>query len=154
VFGLVVGAFGELSPAFCELANAIARVLTLKHLSYFACRKDHAFEMHKQSMMRFWRLTAQRGWARLILYRPDALAHCSAATMHGNASGHVDDAAENIKTSYTLATGTVPLTAPASAGAVVVHEFLWCVFQCVSCCRISLNYPPFGGMNTSAYNKA
>jgi hypothetical protein len=95
VLGLVVGTFGELSPAFYELANDIARVRALKHLSYFAGRKDHAFEMHKQSIMRFWGLTAQRGWARLILGRLGALAHGSAATTHGNAAGHVDDTAEH-----------------------------------------------------------
>ena len=93
MLGLVVGAFGELSPAFYELANAIARARALKHLSYFACRKDHAFEMHKQSIIRFWGLTAQRGWARLILDRLDALGHGSAATTHGNAAGRFDDAA-------------------------------------------------------------
>jgi hypothetical protein len=54
----------------------------LKHLFYFACRKDHTFEIHKQSIMRFWSLTAQRGWARLILERLDALAHSSAATTY------------------------------------------------------------------------
>ena len=36
VLGLVVGAFGELSSAFYELANAVARARALKHLSYFA----------------------------------------------------------------------------------------------------------------------
>ena len=51
--------------------------------------------MHKQSIVRLWGLTAQRGWPRLILDRPDALAHGSAATTHGNAAGHVDDAAEH-----------------------------------------------------------
>ena len=83
------------NTAFYELANAIARVRALKHLSYFACRKDHAFEMHKQSIVRLWGLTAQRGWARLILDRLDALVHGSVATTHGNAAGHVDDAAEH-----------------------------------------------------------
>ena len=83
----MAGAFGELSPAFCELA--------LKHLSYFACRKDHAFEMRKLSIVPLWGLTAQRGWARLILDRLDALVHDSAATTHGRASSHADDAAEH-----------------------------------------------------------
>ena len=49
--------------------------------------------MHKQSIIRFWGLTAQRGWARLILDRLDALGHGSAATTHGNAAGRFDDAA-------------------------------------------------------------
>jgi hypothetical protein len=93
VLGLVVSAFGELSPAFYELANAIARVRALKHLSYFACRKDRACEMHKQPIIRLQGLTAQRGWPCLIPDRLDALV--SAAPTHGNAAGHVDDAAEN-----------------------------------------------------------
>ena len=58
-------------------------------------RKDHAFEMHKQSIVRLWGLTAQRGWAHLILDRLGALVHGSAATIHGNVAGHVDDAAEH-----------------------------------------------------------
>jgi hypothetical protein len=96
--GLVVAAFGELSPAFYELANAIERVRALTHLSYFACRKDHALEMNKQSAM------------RLILGRLGALVRGSAATTHGNAAGNVDD---------------TQVAASASAGAVVVHEFRW-----------------------------
>jgi hypothetical protein len=52
----------------------------------------------------------------------------------------------NITASSTLTTGTAPLTAPASAGAVVAHEFLWCVLECVFCCGLSLNHPPFGGV--------
>ena len=90
---LVVGAFCELSPAFYEHANAIVRVRALKSLSYFACRKGHAFEMHMQSIIRLGGLTAQRGWVRLILNRLDALANGSAATTNENA---------NIITSSTL----------------------------------------------------
>jgi hypothetical protein len=83
VFGLVVsqvvGAFSELSPAFSSSqtpqCKRLLRVWALKYLSYFARRKDHAFEMHMQSLVRFWGLTAQRGWARLILLRLDAIAH-------------------------------------------------------------------------------
>jgi hypothetical protein len=56
--------------------------------------------MEKQSIMRFWDLTAQRGWACLILDRLDALVHGSAATTHGNAAGHVDDAAEHYNFLY------------------------------------------------------
>jgi hypothetical protein len=95
VLGLVVGACSELSPAFCELENAIARVRALKDLSYFACKKDHAIEMHKQPHHALLGSYSQRGWARLILDRLDALAHGSAATTRGNAAGHVGDAAEH-----------------------------------------------------------
>ena len=52
-------------------------------------------KMHKQSIVRLWGLTAQRGWARLILDHLDALVHGSAATTQGNAAGYVDDAAEH-----------------------------------------------------------
>ena len=51
--------------------------------------------MHKKYIIRFWRLTTQRGWAHLILDRLGALVHGSSATTHGNAAGHVDDAAEH-----------------------------------------------------------
>ena len=39
VLGLLVGAFRELFPAFFELANAIAQVRALKHLSHFSCEQ-------------------------------------------------------------------------------------------------------------------
>ena len=45
----MVGAFGELFLAFYELANAIARVLALRHFYYSACKKDQNFEMRKLS---------------------------------------------------------------------------------------------------------
>ena len=45
----------------------------------------------------------------------------------------------NITTSSTLITEIAPLKAPAVASAVVMHEFLWCVFQCDSFCGLSLN---------------
>ena len=41
-----------------------------------------------------------------------------------------------IITSFTLTMGKAPLTVPASAGAVVVHEVFWCVLQSVSCCGL------------------
>ena len=74
--------------------------ITLKHLSYFACRKHHALEVHKRSILRLWSLTAQQGWARLILDRLDALAHGSAATTHEKAPGRFDDAAEHYNIIY------------------------------------------------------
>jgi hypothetical protein len=52
-------------------------------------------EIQKQSIICLWGLTAQRGWARLIHDRLDALVHNSVAPTHGNAAGHVDDAAEH-----------------------------------------------------------
>ena len=80
---------------------------TSKHLSYFACRKDLALIMHKLAIVRFWGLTAKRDWARLTLDRLDALAPGSAATTHGGAAGHIDDAAEHYNFFYPyVTTGT------------------------------------------------
>jgi hypothetical protein len=112
----------SLPPDFSELANAIEPVQAMKHLSYSACRNDLAFGIPKHPIMRLWGLIAQRSWARLVLDRLDALAHGSAATTHINAAGHVDDAAEHFKFLY----------------AAVVHEFLWHMLQCVSCCGLIL----------------
>ena len=69
VSGLVLGAFGELSTDCYSLAYAIARVKAIKYLSYFNIKPQDALALHKQAVLRLWGLTAQRGWARLILNR-------------------------------------------------------------------------------------
>ena len=69
VSGLVLGAFGELSTDCYSLAYAIARVKATKYLSYFNIKPQGALALHKQAVLRLWGLTAQRGWARLILNR-------------------------------------------------------------------------------------
>ena len=69
VSGLVLGAFGELSTDCYSLAYAMARVKAIKYLSYFDIKLQGALALHKQAVLRLWGLTAQRGWARLILNR-------------------------------------------------------------------------------------
>ena len=69
VSGLVLGAFGELSADCYSLAYAISRVKATKYMSYFDIKPQDALALHKQAVLRLWGLTAQRGWARLILNR-------------------------------------------------------------------------------------
>jgi len=69
----VLGAFGELSTDCYSLAYAIARVKAIKYLSYFDIKLQDALALHKQAVLRLWGLTAQRGWARLILNPPRVL---------------------------------------------------------------------------------
>ena len=95
-------------------------------LSARAPTEDHlalksSFEMHKQPIVRLWGLTAQRGWARIILDRLDALAHGSAGAPT-EMPPVMSMTPPNTITSLTLTMGKAPLTVPASAGAVVVHE--------------------------------
>ena len=66
---------------------AIARVNAARVLSFWEMPPKHALALCKQRTLRFWGLTAQRGWARLILDRfhdlvllpdnPSATAHDS-----------------------------------------------------------------------------
>jgi hypothetical protein len=87
VVGLVLGAFGELSTSCYSLCTAIARVNAARVLSFWEMPPKHALALCKQKILRFWGLTAQRGWARLILDRfhdlvllpdnPSATAHDS-----------------------------------------------------------------------------
>ena len=39
----------------------------IKYLTYFDIKLQDALALHKQAVLRFWGLTAQRGWARLVL---------------------------------------------------------------------------------------
>jgi hypothetical protein len=69
VIGLVMGAFGELSSSCYALATAIARVHAARLTSYYHMDHAKALSLAKQKIIRFWGLTAHRGWARLILNR-------------------------------------------------------------------------------------
>ena len=97
--------------------------------------------MHKQPIVRFWVLTAQRGWARFILGRVDALV--SAASARGNAAGHVDSVAGQRSFFYpNHGNGTVNSAGFGWRGNVL--KFLWCMFLCLSCCELSLDNPHSG----------
>jgi hypothetical protein len=67
VVGLVLGAFGELSTSCCSLCTSIAWVAAARLLSFWKMSPEQALAFSKQKVLRFWGLTGQRGWARLIL---------------------------------------------------------------------------------------
>jgi hypothetical protein len=67
VVGFVLGAFGELSNSCYSLGTGIARVDAARVVSFWKMPPKHALALCKQKILRFWGLTAQRGWARLIL---------------------------------------------------------------------------------------
>ena len=64
-----MGAFGELSSSCYALATAIARVHAARLTSHYHMDHAKALSLAKQKIIRFWGLTAHRGWARLILNR-------------------------------------------------------------------------------------
>jgi hypothetical protein len=66
-----LSAFGEISSTCCSLKTAIARVSAARVLSFWKMPPKHALALCKQKNLRFWGLTAQRGWA--LLYRHRAL---------------------------------------------------------------------------------
>ena len=116
---VLCGAFGELTPAFYELANTIARARALKHLTYFSCRKDRAFALHRHTILRFWGPTAQQGWAQLTFDHFSALVHGSATSALGNAAGHVGDVATHSNFFYPDHRDGTANKSPASAGVLV-----------------------------------
>jgi hypothetical protein len=65
----VLGAFGELSTRCYSLCTSIARVAAARLLSFWKMSPEQALAFSKQKVVRFWGLTEQRGWARLILGR-------------------------------------------------------------------------------------
>lgn len=69
--------------------------------------------------------------------------HGIAALAQGYVAGHVSDAAENYNFSIVIMR-TAALEALASAGAVEIHEVMWCMCECLSCCGPSLNHSSFG----------
>jgi hypothetical protein len=69
VVGFVLGAFGEFPNSCCCLCTAIARVSAARVVSFWRFPPKRALTTCKQKILRFWGLTVQRGWARLILNR-------------------------------------------------------------------------------------
>jgi hypothetical protein len=67
--GLVLGAFGELPTSCYSLCTSIALVAAARLLSFWKMSQEQALELSKHKVLRFWGLTGQRGWARLILDR-------------------------------------------------------------------------------------
>jgi hypothetical protein len=69
VVGLVLGSLGELSASFYSLCTSIARLAAARLLSFWEMSPEKDLAFSKQKILRFWGLTGQRGWARLILDR-------------------------------------------------------------------------------------
>jgi len=117
----VLGAFGELSTDCYSLAYAIARVKAIKYLSYFDIKLQDALALHKQAVLRLWGLTAQRGWARLILNRLRGLVVL--AEPPDAPEGGPDAEAHGHRNFFFPATGCLPHPLPALAGVVVTGVF-------------------------------
>jgi hypothetical protein len=141
VVGLVLGAFGELSASCYSLCASIARVAAARLLSFRKMSPEQALAFSNQKILRFWGLTGQRGWARLILGRlhdlvlspGDSKALCSTRTRPRT----------NTKVSSFQTTETVLPMLPASAGATAA-KVLVCVFV-----LFYLINSPLGGAKTS-----
>ena len=56
-----------------ELKTVIARVQAARLMNFYHMSRDQAMALAKKNLLRFWGLTAQRGWARLILGRCQVL---------------------------------------------------------------------------------
>ena len=70
VTGFGVGAFGELSAECSELCNLVARVQAVSYMAYYDDKTPkEAFDAQRPQIRRFWGLTTQVGWARLIIER-------------------------------------------------------------------------------------
>jgi hypothetical protein len=69
VVGFVLGAYGELFNSCYSLCTAIARVDAARVVDFWKMLPKHALALCKQKILRLWGLTAQHGWARLILGR-------------------------------------------------------------------------------------
>jgi hypothetical protein len=84
---------------------------------------EQALAFSKQKVLRFWGLTGQRGWARLIL---------------GTRSR------TNTTVSSFQTTGMVLPMLPASAGATAAK-----VLVCFFCIMLFVKFPPWGGRENS-----
>ena len=124
--GLVLGAFGELSTSCYSLCTSIAQVVAAELLIFWKMSPEQALAFSKQKILRFGRLTGQRGWARLILGRLHDLL-----LSPGNSKGSTLDP-DTSRTNTTVpsfqTTNTVLPMLPALAGATaakVLECFLY-----------------------------
>ena len=76
----MVGAFAELSPDTCAIADLVAAVLAEEHCSYFSEGQSAAKALFTQQLYRSLGLTAHLGWARLLVDRYRDLVQIPAAT--------------------------------------------------------------------------
>jgi hypothetical protein len=101
-----------------------------------------ALAFSKQKVLRFWGLTGQRGWARLILGRLHDLA-LSPGDFKGSTIDPDTAALEHQSLFFQTTDKVLPIL-PASAGATAA-KVLVCFF--VLC--YLLNPPPLGGAKTN-----
>ena len=101
--GFVLGAFGKLSSSCYSLFTAIARIGAGRVVNFWKISPKH-----KQKALRFWGLTAQRGWARLILdYVRDLVLYPGNPT----AATRAPDSASHEHHTFSFQTrGVAPLT--------------------------------------------
>jgi hypothetical protein len=136
VVGLVLGAFGELSTSCYSYFTSIARVAAARLLSFWKMSPEQALVFSKQKIFRFWGLTGQRGWARLILDRLHDLV-----LSPGDSKGSTRDpdtvAHEHHSPSFQTTDTVLPML-PASAGATAAK-----VLVCF-CIMLFVNPPPLG----------
>ena len=69
VAGLVVGAFGELSPALHDLADLIASEMCANYRQFYDMSPKDGRALFLQQVRRSWGLHAHRAWAKLLLDR-------------------------------------------------------------------------------------
>ena len=69
VAGLVVGAFGELSPALHDLADLIASEICADYRQFYDVSPKDGRALFLQQARRSWGLHAHRAWAKLLLDR-------------------------------------------------------------------------------------
>jgi len=136
--GLVLGAFGELSTSCCSQCTSTARVAAARLLSFWKTSPEKALAFSKQKSLRFWGLTGQRGWARLILDRLHDLVLAPALPRAVRSTQ--TRSRTNITVSFFQIEEKVLPMLPASAGATAA-KVLVCVFF-VLCYLLN---PPLGG---------
>jgi hypothetical protein len=105
--------------SFC---TSIARVAAARLLSFWEKSPDEALAFYKEKILRFWGLTGQRWWARLILARLHDLV-----LPPGDLKGTTldpDSAAREHHNFSILTPGMVLPMLPASAGATAAKKSL------------------------------
>ena len=137
------GHIKELSTNCYSLACAIARVKAIKYLSCFDIELLGALALPKLSFLRVWGLTAQRGWARLILNRPGVWWCLLSRLMRLEAFQ-----TQTHRTTTTLcfpATGRLPHPLLALAGAVVTNLSKHFGVHCLPAVLLLVPTPTWGG---------
>ena len=124
-----------------RLYTAIAWVGAARVVSFWKIPPKHALALYKQKTLRFWGLTAQRSWARIILDRfHDMVLSPGDPTA---ATREPDLAPHEHRTFFFQDTGVAPLTLLVSAGGVAAFSKRQLLLP-GSPCYVSAS-SPFGG---------